>query len=194
MAALSSTHAAPRAASVSACKASDGGVSRMLSSADFEKALSVRPCARTAHFAVHHVPPSALPKKPKAVEKQDLSTGAAPIQGEAVDESEASGPILVLDRLIAELGMVVPKRNARRSVTRNLVKRHIRAAFDEEFRHARLASGAWIVRLRSPLDKKLFVSAKSELLAETVRKELADLLQRVPGRSIAVSHVSACTT
>jgi ribonuclease P protein component len=166
----------------------------MLSSADFEKALSVRPCARTEHFAVHHVPPLALAKKAEIVEKKNLSTGPTLIQGGAVGESEASGSSLGLDRLIAELGMVVPKRNARRSVTRNLVKRHIRAAFCEEFRHARLASGAWIVRLRRPLDKKLFVSARSELLAEVVRMELSDLLQRVPGRSVASSHAAACVT
>jgi ribonuclease P protein component len=166
----------------------------MLSSADFEKALSVRPCARSAHFAVHYVPPAPLEKKVRAGEKQNLSTGAAPIQGEAVDESENSRSILVLDRRAAELGMVVPKRNARRSVTRNLVKRHIRAAFGEECRHARLASGAWVVRLRSPLEKKLFVSANSDLLAEAVRVELADLLQRVPGRKFVDSPVAPCAS
>lgn len=166
----------------------------MLSSADFEKALSVRPCARTEHFAVHHVPPPALAKKAKSVGKQNLSTGTAPIQGEAVCESEASGSILVLDQRIAELGMVVPKRNARRSVTRNLVKRHIRAAFCEELRHARLAAGAWIVRLRSPLDKKRFLSASSDLLADAVRVELADLLQRVPRSSVAASPLAATST
>lgn len=166
----------------------------MLSSADFEKALSVRPCARTEHFAVHHVPQSALAKKAKGVEKQNLSTGAVPIRGEAVGEAEASGSSLVPERLMADLGMVVPKRNARRSVTRNLVKRHIRAAFGERLRRGRLASGAWIVRLRSPLDKKRFLSASSEQLAEAVRMELADLLQRVPDRSVAASPVAASST
>lgn len=109
-------------------------------------------------------------------------------------EAEASGSSLVPERLMADLGMVVPKRNARRSVTRNLVKRHIRAAFGERLRRGRLASGAWIVRLRSPLDKKRFLSASSEQLAEAVRMELADLLQRVPDRSVAASPVAASST
>ena len=82
-------------------------------------------------------------------------------------------------RVKSGLGMVVPKRNARRAVTRNLVKRHIRAVFADPLRRATLASGVWVVRLRCPFDKARFVSAKSDSLAQVVREELVDLLGRL---------------
>ena len=57
------------------------------------------------------------------------------------------------------LGCVVPKRHARRAVTRSLLKRQIRGAFD---RHAAaLAGGLWLVRLRAPFRRPTeFVSAR----------------------------------
>jgi ribonuclease P protein component len=71
------------------------------------------------------------------------------------------------------LGAVVPKRHARRSVTRTLVKRQIRAAVTT--RQASLDGGLWVVRLRAPFDRALFVSAASDVLRRAVRQEL-DLL------------------
>jgi ribonuclease P protein component len=68
------------------------------------------------------------------------------------------------------LGCVVPKRNARRSVTRTLLKRQIREAAK---RHGvNLRAGLWVVRLRSPFDKKQFVSAASDVLRTAARDEL----------------------
>ena len=73
-------------------------------------------------------------------------------------------------------GCVVPKRNARRAVTRTLLKRQIRAAFE---RHGvALAGGLWLVRLRSPFLKADFVSAASTALAAAARTELDGLLMR----------------
>ena len=52
------------------------------------------------------------------------------------------------------VGAVVPKRHARRAVTRSLIKRQIYAAAE---RHRdRIAPGLWIVRLRSPFDRAEF--------------------------------------
>lgn len=71
-------------------------------------------------------------------------------------------------------GAVVPKRHARRAVTRTLLKRQIRAAFE---RHASvLARGLWLVRLRRPLALAEFPSARSAALAAAARRELDDLL------------------
>jgi ribonuclease P protein component len=152
----------------------------MLCSADFEKALGLRPCAKSAHFFVHHVPLRALAKVPKWARASDLSTGAAPNEGAAVDDSPGTGP----DGLPwVDLGMVVPKRHARRAVTRNLVKRHIRVAFGEQVRLAGLGAGGWVVRLRSPFEVSRFGSACSVALAEVVRAELVELLQRAATRS-----------
>ena len=71
------------------------------------------------------------------------------------------------------LGVVVPKRHARRAVTRSLLKRQIYAAGG---RHAAsLARGLWIVRLRAPFDRTRFISATSPALREVARAELEDL-------------------
>ena len=74
------------------------------------------------------------------------------------------------------IGCVVPKRHARRAVTRNLLKRQIRASF---VRHAdRLPGGMWLVRLRAGFATTEFVSARSAVLAEAARLELDGLLSR----------------
>ncbi len=75
------------------------------------------------------------------------------------------------------LGIVVPKRHARRAVTRSLLKRQIRAAMQ---RHAAaLPNGLWMVRLRAPFAAAQFPSAASPALRVVVREELDTLLQRV---------------
>ena len=82
------------------------------------------------------------------------------------------------------LGAVVPKRHARRSVTRSLLKRQIRAAVGA---HAdALLGGLWVVRVRAPFDKATFPSAASERLKHSAREELEQVLsaaaQRAPAR------------
>jgi ribonuclease P protein component len=127
-----------------------------VSTADFERVLGTRPWARSAHFAVHH-----LAAKPAIADR--LSTGGAPSASEPVDSA-------------LWLGTVVPKRHARRSVTRNLLRRQIRAAVD---RHAgALPAGLWVVRLRAPFDKLQFVSAASDALRHAARGELDHMLSR----------------
>ena len=76
------------------------------------------------------------------------------------------------------LGTVVPKRHARRSVTRSLLKRQIRAALDIAA-HADLAPGLWVVRLRAPFDRKQFPSAASDALRAAARAELDQLVRKL---------------
>lgn len=74
------------------------------------------------------------------------------------------------------IGCVVPKRHAKRAVTRSLLKRQIRSVFQH---HAvNLPAGQWLVRLRSPFSPKGFVSAASEPLRLAVRAELNALFNR----------------
>lgn len=75
------------------------------------------------------------------------------------------------------LGLVIPKRHARRSVTRSLLKRQIRAAATRQ--EAALADGLWVVRLRTAFDPREFPSAASPALADAARTELATLFARV---------------
>lgn len=75
--------------------------------------------------------------------------------------------------------MVVPKRHARRAVTRTLIKRQIRGAVQRmDVARQPLAPGLWVVRLRAPFDRAAFVSAASAALGNEVRRELDGLLSQ----------------
>ena len=71
-------------------------------------------------------------------------------------------------------GAVVPKRHARRAVTRTLLKRQIRSVIGA--RAEALIGGLWVVRLRAPFDKARFPSAASDALRVCAREELERLL------------------
>lgn len=68
----------------------------------------------------------------------------------------------------------MPKRHARRSVTRSLLKRQVRGAFQRAENH--LPAGLWLVRLRQPFAVKQFPSAASGALSLAARRELDELL------------------
>ena len=142
-------------------------MARLVASTDFERVLGARSRAHTPHFAVHHLP---------AADAGRRSSPPGPAPDELSTDSKESGERPV-DDLPAEparrLGAVVPKRHARRAVTRSLLKRQIYAAGG---RHAAgLARGLWIVRLRAPFDRSRFVSAASPALRELARAELDEL-------------------
>jgi ribonuclease P protein component len=144
-------------------------IGRLLQAADFERVLKSPSRSRSAHFALHHVAQPPLPPRkpaPKMI-STDLSTAAAQACPQPVDD--------LLDR--RWLGYVVPKRHARRAVTRNLLKRQIRHAFDRHAEH--LPPGQWLVRLRCPFALTDFISARSDRLAHASRQELESLLARV---------------
>ncbi len=71
---------------------------------------------------------------------------------------------------------MVPKRWARRAVTRNTIKRQIYTV-SQRF-EARLPTAAHVVRLRTGFDRKQFISATSEQLKLAVRLELEQLFER----------------
>ena len=141
---------------------------RLVHKADFERLLSTRSQIRSTHFALHHVSgePLATPARKIVAGPADLSTGPTPQPLQPVDDS--TGTLWI--------GCVVPKRHARRAVTRNLLKRQIRASFE---RHAsRLQGGLWLVRLRGSFATTEFISARSIALAQAARSELDGLLSR----------------
>ncbi|MBC7992066.1 MAG: ribonuclease P protein component [Rhizobacter sp.] len=138
----------------------------MVRSVDFERVLGSPIRARSTHFAVHFLESRpSQPAKPRSqTVSTELSTGQAPEEGMSVDDSLPNA---------CWLGTVVPKRHARRSVTRNLLKRQIRRAAGEQ---TDMAPGLWVVRLRSPFERKTFSSASSEALRALAGEELATLL------------------
>jgi len=106
-------------------------------------------------------------KRPSAPKLSTIETPASPLP---VEDFSAAAPPLAL----SWVGAVVPKRHARRAVTRSLIKRQIYAAAE---RHRdRMAPGLWIVRLRSPFDRVEFASAASPALLRCARAELDHLL------------------
>ena len=139
-------------------------IGRLLRKSDFERVLAVPPCSRSAHFAVHFL--QGRPSAPGRPAAGDLSTADAP-------NPEASVDNLPFGQW---LGQVIPKRHAPRSVTRNMLRRQVRAAME---RHApRLRPGLWLVRLRQPFPKAGFMSADSAALRQAAAVELDRLFQR----------------
>jgi ribonuclease P protein component len=72
------------------------------------------------------------------------------------------------------IGAVIPKRWARRAVTRNTIKRQVYAVSQTQL--PSLPIGHYVVRLRSEFSRKEFPSATSEPLKQLVRSELQALL------------------
>lgn len=142
-------------------------IGRLRRSADFEKVLATRPAGRSPHFAVHFV--AGVPSMPRAPVVPELSTDDAPIVTKPVDDfAGPHGPWW---------GAVVPKRHARRAVTRSLLKRQMRETVRRY--EARLPPGLWVLRLRAPFDRQAFRSAASLALKAAARSELDGLLARV---------------
>jgi len=143
-------------------------IGRLVHTADFARVLATPARSRSTHFAVHHVGTAPSTPKPPHLQASanELSTDKAP-----------PGPVTV-DKLLCGwwVGCVVPKRHAKRAVTRSLLKRQIRAAIG---RHAAaLQPGLWLVRLRAPFAKMQFPSASSAALQSVASDELDRLLLR----------------
>ncbi len=77
------------------------------------------------------------------------------------------------------LGLVVPKRYAKRSVMRSLIKRKTRAVFEKSA--GRFPRGMWVVRLARPFPKAAFTSAQSSALRTHLQLELESLVNNCPG-------------
>lgn len=74
----------------------------------------------------------------------------------------------------AWLGVLLPKRWAKRAVTRNTIRRQIYEI--ARLRAGSLPQAALVVRLRSEFSRRQFVSATSDVLKRAVRAELEQLL------------------
>jgi ribonuclease P protein component len=150
------------------CRApSSRGNWRSLKSSEFAAALAAPAMAKTFHFVLHHLAAASSVAK-----QQDgdavatyLSTTDAPNATHSVDNIKCKDHWW--------LGLVVPKRHAPRSVTRNLLKRQMRL---QVLGHGhRLPPGRWVIRLRASFDKGQFASAASARLREAARSELEQI-------------------
>ncbi|OYU45750.1 MAG: ribonuclease P protein component [Burkholderiales bacterium PBB4] len=122
---------------------------RLKTRAQFQAVLGGVTVSKTAHFALH---------------VRALAVGS--------DASDA----LLFPEPENWLGAMVPKRWAKRSVTRNTIKRQI-YHLGTEFSKG-LEPCAHLVRLRSSFDRAQFPSATSDALKAAVRSELQQLFAR----------------
>ena len=128
---------------------------RLKTRPQFQAAMAGGVVSRTAHFALHR-----------------LLLADAPPTGPGSPEPQA---LFSLEGVW--LGAMVPKRWARRAVTRNTIRRQIYAVGAE-----RLAAlpGVRLVRQHAGFSLAQFPSATSPALRGAVRAELLELLAREP--------------
>ena len=84
------------------------------------------------------------------------------------------------------IGALLPKRWAKRAVTRNAIKRQIFHVV-QDF-ESLLTGFAFVVRLRYAFDRSQFASASSSALKEAVRGELLGLFNTASTRLPKPSH------
>jgi ribonuclease P protein component len=125
--------------------------------AQFAAVMNGQTVSRTPHFALHRV---ALQRK-----TAEIAADASPAQ------SQALKPLFAVQD--TWLGVIVPKRWAKRAVTRNTIKRQIYAVSTDSSCH--LPPAAHVVRLRAGFDRAEFISATSDKLKIAVRTELQHL-------------------
>ena len=146
---------------------------RLKTRPQFQAALSGGTVSRTPHFALHRLNlPESQPLADTQV-PQAAHSGASSAPSSAPNSAPSTA---LFQSHEVWLGAMVPKRWARRAVTRNAIKRQIyaiSAAFE-----VRLPCAAHVVRLRSEFDRKQFISATSPMLKQAVRLELEQLFER----------------
>ena len=167
-------------------------IGRLLQAADFQRLLATPPRGRSAHFLLHHL--VAVPTRPARrvpVCLSETQPQVAPVPsdegrqgpGTGADSRLSTGDALKLSPSVDNsipgcwLGCVVPKRHARRSVTRSMLKRQMRAAAQRH--EGGLAHGLWLVRLRQGFSVAQFQSADSIALRSVARAELDRLFGQV---------------
>lgn len=140
---------------------------RLKTRPQFQAALAGGTVSRTSHFALHRL---VLATFAPNTASPDASDTPSDLTSPAPKEQALFGARDVW------LGALVPKRWARRAVTRNAIKRQIYNV-SAHFADA-LPCAAHVVRLRSEFDRQQFISASSDLLKAAVRAELEQLFAR----------------
>lgn len=136
----------------------------------FQAVLAGQTVARTVHFALHCVALDA-----------DVTPQVKQIPFNAVHK-----PLFAMRDVW--IGAMVPKRWAKRAVTRNAIKRQIYSLSSSmEFT---LPCAAHVVRLRAGFDKKKFVSATSDALKTAVMLELRQLFSKIDSVGLRAAHAT----
>ena len=90
----------------------------------------------------------------------------------------AKAPALLVDKCVSHrLGVVVPKRWAKKAVTRNLIRRQVKELLQSA--QAQLPAANYVVRLRQAFAPQQFISASSQPMKLAVRSLVEQLLQQL---------------
>ncbi|HXD40143.1 MAG TPA: ribonuclease P protein component [Ramlibacter sp.] len=144
---------------------------RLKTRAQFEAVMAGITVSRTPHFALHRIPLDAETPSPRAA--QSATSGRLPIPPMGPGSLEPKALFGVRDVWV---GALVPKRWAKRAVTRNAIKRQIYTVSQAAL--PPLPAAAHVVRLRAGFDRAQFISASSQVLKRAVRGELQELFAR----------------
>ncbi|RYX90070.1 MAG: ribonuclease P protein component [Comamonadaceae bacterium] len=151
---------------------------RLQTRPQFQAVLAGAVVAKTVHFVLHRNALDArAPQAPDSKKNRDNSLPAG--------DTRVS-PASLFPHDCTWMGAMVPKRWAKRAVTRNAIKRQIytlSAGFEDQYPVA-----AFVVRLRREFSRQQFVSATSAPLKEAVRHEVLALLQAGLAASRPAAH------
>jgi ribonuclease P protein component len=149
---------------------------RLQTRPQFQATMSGGTISRTPHFALHRL----------VLGESDVAKDAEPTGPGASLTEQAPQALFVVPGCTSPqvwMGPLVPKRWAKRSVTRHSIKRQIYAVASEfDAQLQALPPAAYVVRLRAGFDRKQFISATSEPFKRAVRAELMQLLTHATRR------------
>ena len=146
---------------------------RLKTRPQFQAVLAGSVVARTEHFVLHRnslAPPGPL-------EAPALQATPETAQDKKPGQAFTARPLFPVPDVW--IGAMVPKRWAKRAVTRNAIKRQIYTVSADLLHN--YPQAAFLVRLRREFSRKEFLSATSVQLKEAVRAEVTALMQAGPG-------------
>ncbi len=146
---------------------------RLKTRSQFQAVLAGERVANTTHFVLH---------------RRELNHGDRPSPFGPVAPNGAQTVATVQDSWI---GAMVPKRWAKRAVTRNMIRRQIYSVSSEQTLAG--SGAAHVVRLRAGFDRGEFVSASSPALKKLVRQELTQLFAYALRRADRVPSCASCS-
>lgn len=143
---------------------------RLKTRPQFQAVLAGSVVARTEHFVLHrcHLNVFEAPALQAIVNTRQEKT-----------VSKGASDRVLFPVLDVWIGAMVPKRWAKRAVTRNAIKRQIYTV-SADLLHL-YPQAAFLVRLRREFSRKKFLSATSVQLKDAVRAEVTVLMQMGPG-------------
>jgi ribonuclease P protein component len=122
---------------------------------EFQAVMANGHVVKTNHFALHHC---------RAVASLSTRPGF-----------EETPALLFVDAQ-RRFGTLIPKRWAKKAVTRNLIRRQIREVLHSQ---SSLPVATYVVRLKASFDRRQYESASSVALKQAVRAELQQLLGKL---------------